>query len=224
LIEEESESKEKLKVKKKRSKGPKKKPEGDAERADGQPEEEAEENTNSGDEDYDEEEEIDDESEGSRAKKKDDEDDPYDFLDDSLNLNVKSPKLTLIEHLRLLADIFNSSLDEASEYYDQIFDERAQFMLDFENILKIMTFDETVEYVLPCMQIYSSEQDYLKLKLFQNLEKLFKKLFKAEVFIPKSEIIDIITINIFPLASRMLMLSEEPVQVEGVEALLNLSK
>lgn len=211
-------------MKKKRSKGPKRKPEGDAERADGQPEEEADENTNSGDEDYDEEEEIDDESEGSRPKRKDDGDDPYDFLDDSLNLNVKSPKLTLIEHLRLLADIFNSSLDEASEYYDQIFDERAQFMLDFENILKIMTFDETVEYVLPCMQIYSSEQDYLKLKLFQNLEKLFKKLFKAEVFIPKSEIIDIITINIFPLASRMLMLSEEPVQVEGVEALLNLSK
>lgn len=97
-------------------------------------------------------------------------------------------------------------------------------MLDFENILKIMTFDETVEFVLPCMQIYSSEQDYLKLKLFQNLEKLFKKLFKAEVFIPKTEIIDIITINIFPLASRMLMLSEEPVQIEGVEALLNLSK
>ena len=157
MIEEESESKEKLKVKKKRSKGPKKKPEGDAERADGQPEEEADENTNSGDEDYDEEEEIDDESEGSRPKRKDDGDDPYDFLDDSLNLNVKSPKLTLIEHLRLLADIFNSSLDEASEYYDQIFDERAQFMLDFENILKIMTFDETVEYVLPCMQIYSSE-------------------------------------------------------------------
>ena len=211
-------------MKKKRSKGPKKKPEVDAERADGQPEEEADENTNSGDGDYDEEEEIDDESEGSRPKRKDDGDDPYDFLDDSLNLNVKSPKLTLIEHLRLLADIFNSSLDEASEYYDQIFDERAQFMLDFENILKIMTFDETVEYVLPCMQIYSSEQDYLKLKLFQNLEKLFKKLFKAEVFIPKSEIIDIITINIFPLASRMLMLSEEPVQVEGVEALLNLSK
>ena len=82
----------------------------------------------------------------------DDEDsDNYDYMDDSLNLNVKSPKQTLIEHLRLLADIFNSSLDGASDYYDQIFDERAQFMLDFENILKIMTFDETVEYVLPCM-------------------------------------------------------------------------
>lgn len=154
----------------------------------------------------------------------DEEGEDYDYLDDALSMSVKSPKTTLMEHLRLLADIFNSSLDEASEYYDQIFDERVQFMLDFENILKIMTFDETVEYVLPCMQIYSSEQDYLKLKLFQNLEKLFKKLFKAEVFVPKAEIIDIITINIFPLASRMLMLSEEPVQVEGVEALLKLSQ
>ena len=87
----------------------------------------------------------------------DDEDGGYDYMDDSLNLTVRSPKTTLIEHLRLLSDIFNSSLDEASEYYDQIFDERVQFMLDFENILKIMTFDETVEFVLPCMQIYSSE-------------------------------------------------------------------
>ena len=87
-----------------------------------------------------------------------------------------------------------------------------------------MTFDETVEYILPCMQIYSSEQDYLKLKLFQNLDKLFKKLFKAEIFIPKPEIIDIITINIFPLASRMLMLSDEAVQNEGVDALLSLCK
>ena len=138
-------------MRRRRSKGAKKKSEGEKEKGEEQPEEEAEENTNSGDEDYGDEDEIDDETEEPRGKKKDDEDDPYDFLDDSLNLNVKSPKLTLIEHLRLLADIFNSSLDEASEYYDQIFDERAQFMLDFENILKIMTFDETVEYVLPCM-------------------------------------------------------------------------
>lgn len=75
------------------------------------------------------EDEIEDESE----KKKDDEeievdlekDDEYDYIDDSLNFNVKSPKQTLIDHLRLLADIFNSSIDGASEYYDQIFDERA---------------------------------------------------------------------------------------------------
>jgi hypothetical protein len=44
------------------------------------------------------------------------EDPEYDYLEDSIN--IKSPKLTLIEHLRLLADIFNSSLDEANEYYD----------------------------------------------------------------------------------------------------------
>jgi len=49
-------------------------------------------------------------------------------------------------------------------------------------------------------------------------------MFKAAVFIPQPEIIDIITINIFPLASRMLMLSEEPVQSEGVESLLLLCK
>jgi hypothetical protein len=46
-------------------------------------------------------------------------------MDDSLNFNLKSPKKTLIEHLILLADIFNSSIDGAQEYYDQIFEERA---------------------------------------------------------------------------------------------------
>lgn len=88
-------------------------------------------------------------------------------MDDSLNMSNKSPKQTLIDHLRLLADIFNHSAGEgASDYYDQLFDERAQFLLDFDNILKVLTFDETIEYILPCMQIYSCEQDYLKLKLF----------------------------------------------------------
>ena len=91
------------------------------------------------------------EEEEADKKEEDEDSDGYDYMDDSLNMNVKSPKQTLIEHLRLLSDIFNSSLDGASDYYDQIFDERAQFMLDFDNILKIMTFDETVEYVLPCM-------------------------------------------------------------------------
>lgn len=96
--------------------------------------------------------EIEEPEEEEPDKKEEDEDsDGYDYMDDSLNMNMKSPKQTLIEHLRLLSDIFNSSLDGASDYYDQIFDERAQFMLDFDNILKIMTFDETVEYVLPCM-------------------------------------------------------------------------
>ena len=57
-----------------------------------------------------------------KAKKEGDDDENYDYIDDSLNLNVKSPKQTLIEHLRLLADIFNANLDGESDYYDQVFD------------------------------------------------------------------------------------------------------
>lgn len=60
-----------------------------------------------------------------KAKREGDDDENYDYIDDSLNLNVKSPKQTLIEHLRLLADIFNANLDGESDYYDQVFDERA---------------------------------------------------------------------------------------------------
>ena len=50
------------------------------------------------------------------AKKLSDEDDGYDS--DSLDLREKSPKTTLIEHLKLMSDIFNSSVDGASDYYD----------------------------------------------------------------------------------------------------------
>ena len=51
-------------------------------------------------------------------KDEDEDSDPYEYMDDSLNFNVKSPKQTLIEHLCLLADVFNSSLEGASDYYD----------------------------------------------------------------------------------------------------------
>jgi len=50
------------------------------------------------------------------SKDDDDDSDPYEYMEESAN--VKTPKQTLIEHLRLLADIFNSSLDGASDYYD----------------------------------------------------------------------------------------------------------
>jgi hypothetical protein len=46
------------------------------------------------------------------------EDNYSDYMEDSLNMAVKSPKQSLIDHLRLLTDIFNSSLDGASDYYD----------------------------------------------------------------------------------------------------------
>jgi hypothetical protein len=31
------------------------------------------------------------------------------------------------------------------------------FLSDFENILKILTYEETVEYILPVLEIYSNE-------------------------------------------------------------------
>ena len=34
---------------------------------------------------------------------------------------------------------------------------------DFENILKILTYDEVKEYILPCLEIYCNEQEFLKL-------------------------------------------------------------
>lgn len=127
----------------------KKEPEGDDSEGDGTDEEE--------DNYADEQEKFEQAQRQNEGADKDEDDDGYDYMDDSLDLREKSPKKTLIDHLRLMSDIFNSSIDGASDYYDQLFDERAQFMLDYENILKIMTFDETVEYILPCMQIYSSE-------------------------------------------------------------------
>ena len=91
--------------------------------------EESEEDTDEEDYDDDIKDEIDENQKAAREKKlgtKDDDDyDDFDYMDDSLNLNMKSPKQTLIEHLRLLADIFNSSIEGASDYYDQIFEERA---------------------------------------------------------------------------------------------------
>ena len=91
--------------------------------------EESEEDTDEEDYDDDIKDEIDEDQKVAREKKlgtKDDDDyDDFDYMDDSLNLNMKSPKQTLIEHLRLLADIFNSSIEGASDYYDQIFEERA---------------------------------------------------------------------------------------------------
>jgi hypothetical protein len=34
---------------------------------------------------------------------------------------------------------------------------REMFLSDFESILKILSYDETIEYILPLLEIYSSE-------------------------------------------------------------------
>ena len=38
------------------------------------------------------------------------------------------------------------------------------FLSDFQNILKILSLNEIVEHVLPILDIYSSEQEFLKLQ------------------------------------------------------------
>jgi hypothetical protein len=47
------------------------------------------------------------------------------------------------------------------------------FLADFENILKILTYEEVVEFILPVLEIYANEQEFLKLQFFQKLPYLF---------------------------------------------------
>ena len=42
--------------------------------------------------------------------------------------------------------------------------EREHFVMDLENILKILTFRETVTFIFPVLDVYAAEeQDYLKI-------------------------------------------------------------
>jgi len=54
---------------------------------------------------------------------------------------------------------------------------------DFDSILKILTYDEVVDSVLPVLEIYANEQEFLKLQFFQKLPCLFQKLVKTSVLI-----------------------------------------
>jgi hypothetical protein len=55
------------------------------------------------------------------------------------------------------------------------------FLSDFEHILKILDYEEAVEYVMPVLEIYANEQEFLKLQFFQKLPFLFEKLLKDKV-------------------------------------------
>jgi hypothetical protein len=47
---------------------------------------------------------------------------------------------------------------------------------DIGDILKILTYQEVIDYILPAMDLYSTEQEFLKLQFFQKLPYLFTKL------------------------------------------------
>jgi len=55
------------------------------------------------------------------------------------------------------------------------------FLSDVDNILKILTYQETVDYILPVLDIYANEQEFLKLQFFQKLPSILSKLLKTTV-------------------------------------------
>ena len=87
--------------------------------------------------------------------------------------------------------------------------EREHFIFDFENILKILTFKETVAYIFPVLDIYAAEQEYLKIELFKQLPAVFKKLMNSPARPSDQDALDLLTVNIFPLISQILMTSDD---------------
>lgn len=53
---------------------------------------------------------------------------------------------------------------------------------------------------------------------------MFKKILKSPARPSDAEALDMLTVNIFPLISQILMTSEDSVQQEGVQALLKISQ
>ena len=96
-------------------------------------------------------------------------------------------------------------------------------MFDLENILKVLTFKETVAYIFPVLDVYAAEQEYLKIELFRQIPNVFKKLMKSPARPSDQDSLDLLTVNIFPLISQILMTSEDQVQTEGVKALHQIS-
>ena len=90
--------------------------------------------------------------------------------------------------------------------------EREHFVMDLENILKILTFRETVTFIFPVLDVYAAEeQDYLKIQLLKSLPHVFKKLMKSPARPSDQEALDLLTVNIFPLISQILMTSDDQV-------------
>ena len=107
--------------------------------------------------------------------------------------------------------------------------DRELFVFDLESILKVLTFKETCLLVFPCLEIYACEQEYLKIELFRQLPHVFRKVMKSPGKLNgqplvHDQLLDILTVNLFPLISQLLMISDEAVQQAGVEALLKVFK
>lgn len=108
-----------------------------------------------------------------------------------------------------------SEADEDDRAYSTL-NERELFVFDLEHILKVLTFKEVCLLVFPCLEIFAVEQEYLKIELFKQLPHVFKKVMttKAKVngeSLTEEQLLDILTVNLFPLISQLLMISDESV-------------
>lgn len=107
--------------------------------------------------------------------------------------------------------------------------DRETFIFDLESILKVLTFKETCLLIFPCLEIYAVEQEYLRVELFRQLPHVFSKIMKSNgqlngETLTTDQLMDILTVNLFPLISQLLMISEESVQEEGIKCLLKVCK
>jgi len=74
------------------------------------------------------------------------------YLDD----DKRPPKEIMLSELKKLSDMFGKySLTD-----------RETFLTDFDNILKVLSYEEVLEYIIPILQIYVNEQEFLKLQFF----------------------------------------------------------
>jgi hypothetical protein len=64
----------------------------------------------------------------------------------------------------------------------------------------------------------------LQIELFKQLPNVFKKILKSPGRPSDNEALDLLTVNLFPLISQILMTAEDNVQTEGVQALLKISQ
>ena len=85
------------------------------------------------------------------------------------------------------------------------------FLSDIGDILKILSYQEVVDYILPALDLYSTEQEFLKLQFFQKLPALFTKLLVSQKEKPRSIALQILTEHVYPIISKMLINSEEQV-------------
>jgi len=82
----------------------------------------------------------------------------------------KKPKITPKEHLL-------NSLQKLSDTFGKYsLTDREMLLSDLESILKILSYQEILDYIIPILDIYSTEQEFLKLQFFQKLPFIFIKL------------------------------------------------